>query len=173
MWLCCGTVCEGGDWEGTMLLAWLLAVFQSLPPLPTSKLGPSGADSWVDGFVYVPGPCESPWTLLWSWEFLLPPQLPQVFSVRCFEALFPCSGTLGCSPVCLAPQLSLSVYPHSHVEPPSSLAATSPAPVLSARLPISVPPTGLDEYFFFNSLVVGLPYSSIFRQFWLFFVLHW
>ena len=30
-----------------MLLARLLVGFQSLPPLPTSKLGPSGADSWV------------------------------------------------------------------------------------------------------------------------------
>ena len=38
-------------------------------------------------------------------------------------------------------------------------------------LPISDPPTSLDEYFFFVSLVVGLPYSSIFCQFWLFFVL--
>ena len=37
-------------------------------------------------------------------------------------------------------------------------------------LPISAPPTGLDECFFFISLVVGLPYSSIFCQFWLFFV---
>ena len=37
-------------------------------------------------------------------------------------------------------------------------------------LPISAPPTGLDECFFFNSLVVGLPYSLIFWQFWLFFV---
>ena len=32
------------------------------------------------------------------------------------------------------------------------------------------PSTSLDECFFFNSLVVGLPYSSIFCQFWLFFV---
>ena len=32
------------------------------------------------------------------------------------------------------------------------------------------PPTGLNECFFFNSLVVGLPYSSIFCQFWWFFV---
>ena len=38
------------------------------------------------------------------------------------------------------------------------------------QLPISAPPTGLDECFFFTSLVVGLPYSSIFCQFWLFFV---
>ena len=33
---------------------------QSLPPLPTSKLGPSGAESQVGGFVYVLGPCGSP-----------------------------------------------------------------------------------------------------------------
>ena len=32
------------------------------------------------------------------------------------------------------------------------------------------PSTSLDECFFFNSLVVGLPYSSISQQFWLFFV---
>ena len=42
--------------------------------------------------------------------------------------------------------------------------------VLSAQLPISAPPTSLDECFFFNSLVVGLPYILIFCQFWLFFV---
>ena len=35
------------------------------------------------------------------------------------------------------------------------------------RLPNSAPPTGLDECFFFNSLVVRLPYSLIFWQFWL------
>ena len=38
-------------------------------------------------------------------------------------------------------------------------------------LPISTPPTCVDECFFFNSLVVGLPYSLIFWQFWGFFVL--
>ena len=37
------------------------------------------------------------------------------------------------------------------------------------QLPISAPPTGLDECFFFNSLVVGLSCSLIFWQFWLFF----
>ena len=35
---------------------------------------------------------------------------------------------------------------------------------------ISAPPTSLDECFFFISLVVGLPCSSIFCQFWLCFV---
>ena len=43
-----------------MPLAPLSATFQSLPPLPTRKLGPSGADSQVVGFVYVLGPCGSP-----------------------------------------------------------------------------------------------------------------
>ena len=40
------------------------------------------------------------------------------------------------------------------------------------QLPISASPTILDECFFFNSLVVGLPYSSIFWQFWLFLFLN-
>ena len=38
------------------------------------------------------------------------------------------------------------------------------------QLPISAPPTSTDECFFFNSLVIRLPYSLIFWQFWLFFV---
>ena len=37
-------------------------------------------------------------------------------------------------------------------------------------MPVFTSPTSLDECFFFNSLVVGLLYSSIFCQFWLFFV---
>ena len=86
--------------------------------------------------------------------------------------------TLGCA-VCLAPQSFLPVYPHSNVGPPGPPAAALPAPVLQLLpchmssppwLPVSVPPTGLSEYFFFNSLVVEFPYSSIFWQFWLFFV---
>ena len=40
-----------------MLLAWVSVGFQSLPLLPTRKFDPSGADSWVGGFVYVLGPC--------------------------------------------------------------------------------------------------------------------
>ena len=44
-------------------------------------------------------------------------------SVRGFEALFPCDGTLGCV-VCLAPQLFLPVYSHANVGPPGPPAAT-------------------------------------------------
>ena len=97
----------------------------------------------------------------------MPPQPPQVFSVRGFEALFPSTGTPGCV-VYLTPQLFLPVYLHMTVGPPSVQAtassgppATTLPPVLSTWLPISAPPT----CFFFNSMVVGLPYSSIFCQF--------
>ena len=38
------------------------------------------------------------------------------------------------------------------------------------QLPVSAHPISLNECFFFNSLVVRPPYSSIFWQFWLFFV---
>ena len=41
-----------------MPLALLSASFQSLPLLPTSKLGPSGAYSQLGGFVYV---FRAPW----------------------------------------------------------------------------------------------------------------
>ena len=54
-----------------------------------------------------------------------------------------------------------------------SLWARQLIPCRKSSLPwmsISTPPTHLDECFFFISLVVGLPYSSIFCQSWLFFV---
>ena len=62
---------------------------------------------------------------------------------------------------------------------PSPPATVLPTPVLQLWpccessplwLPVSAPPTCLDKCFFFNYLVVGLPYSSIFWQFWLYFV---
>ena len=42
-----------------MALYPLSAGFQSLPLLPTIKLGPSGADSQVGGLVHALGPCGS------------------------------------------------------------------------------------------------------------------
>ena len=83
-----------------------------------------------------------------------------VFS-QWFEALFPCPGTLGCV-VCH--------WVHQLLPCPPWSSSHRLAQVLSAQLPVSTPPTGLDECVFFNSLVVGLPYSSIFCQFLLFFV---
>ena len=62
----------------------------------------------------------------------------------------------------------------AHPAPQSATSLGPPAiallRVLSAWLPVSTPPIGLDECFFFNSLVVRLLYNSIFCQFWLFFV---
>ena len=49
----------GRGLEGAMVLAPLSAGFQSLPPLPTIKLGPSGADSQVGGLVHALGHCGS------------------------------------------------------------------------------------------------------------------
>ena len=135
-----------------MVLAPLYAGFQSLPLLPTIKLGPSGADFRVDGFVYVLGPlglsnelsCE-------AGSFSCCHLNPH----RCFQSVVwgfisprwsPGLGLLPCLP------------------------AAALLCVLSAQLPISAPPTGLDECFFFISLVVGLPYSLVFSQFWLYFV---
>ena len=105
-----------------------------------------------------------------------------VFNQR-FEALFPHAGALGCV-VCFAPPPFLPVYPCANVGRRGLLDAAMPAqfhnpPPRWARqpprcrqsslawLPVSTPPTGLDECFFFNSLVVGLPYNLIFIRFWL------
>ena len=98
-----------------------------------------------------------------------------VFSQR-FKALFPLSWSPGLcslshSPV-VPPSLSAqecgttSSASHHLAWSTSCCLAASP---LYPQLPISTPPTGLDECFL-NSLVVGLPYSLIFWQFWLFFV---
>ena len=95
-----------------------------------------------------------------------------VFS-QWFEALFPHTRTLGCE-VCrqvrqllLASQLQLCVpcsTIHHLTGSISSGLAESPlclAALLHLRA-LRLSPTGLDECVFFNSLVVGLAYSSIF-----------
>ena len=154
-----------------MVLAPFSASFQSLPPLPTIKLGPSSADSQVGGWACA---CSRP---LWVSPTNSPVCLgvspaatstPTCVFYQWFEALFPGSGTLGCV-VCFAPLPFLPVYPCANVGP-QGLPATALPQVLTARFPVSTPPTSLDECFFFISVVVGLPYSSIFCQFVLFFV---
>ena len=105
---------------------------------------------------------------------------PTDFTGRGFEALFPHTGTLGCT-VCLTPQLFLLVYLHANVglprlpaaaslSPPAATLSVPPATASPPWPPVSALPIGLYECFFFNSLVAGLPYSSIFWQFWLLFV---
>ena len=60
-----------------------------------------------------------------------------------------CSLLASCSLDCPAPQSAASQGPPATILPG----------VLSTQLCISTPPTSLDECVFFNSLVVGLPYS--------------
>ena len=79
-------------------------------------------------------------------------------------------------PSCSSQFLHMQMWDHLLLQPPpcqihqllpclprssSHFLATSPL----CQLLISAPLTCLDECFFFNSLVVGLPYSSIFWQF--------
>ena len=104
------------------------------------------------------------------------------------EALFPCAGARGCM-VFFAPPPFLLVYLCGNVglqDLPATtlwglLAAAWPAPFHNPppccesslpRLPVSAPPTGLDECLFFISLVVGLPYTSVFHQLWWFLFLN-
>ena len=161
----CGAVCGGEFREETVLLAWLLPCFQSLLPLPTSILGPSGVDSWVSGFVYDLGPFGPlQQTFSWDWEFLPLLQPWLVFTARGFEALLPCAWTLGCV-VCLVPQLFLSVSPLVNVGLPG-LQATAllhvfigclPPPLLLVWVNVSfLTPWWLDfhTFWFSGSLVV-------------------
>ena len=158
-----------------MLLVQLLFRFPSLLLLSTNELCPAGADSQVGGFVYILGPCGSlQQTLLCGWEFLmLPPQPPQVFSIRGFRLYFPTLElwVLQCVslPSCYSQFICTQMWDNPLCQPPPCqvclllLCPKSSSP----WLPVSPPPTGLDECFFFNSLLVGIPYSSIFWQFFL------
>ena len=69
-------------------------------------------------------------------------------------------------PSCSSRFICTQIWDHSlHQLPLCS--ASSPS-----ELPVSCPLTGVDECFFFNSLIVRLLYSSIFCQFWLFLFLN-
>ena len=149
-------------------------------------LSHSCPDIWVKETDWLNFPCSGlmsglrfcgplQWTLLRGWEFLPQPQPPHVFTTRGFEAVFPHAGTLGYV-VSIAPQLFLSAYLQANVinpinqplpHPPVHCLALHP---FLPQLPISTLTTSLDDCFFFNSFIVGLPCSLIFWQFWLFFV---
>ena len=133
-----------------MMLAQLLPGFQSLSCYPQAN--------WAL-LVRIPG-----WVVLCMFQdpvdlsnklscevgsFSHCPQHPQVFSVRAFGALFPTLEPWVARSVSL-PSCSSQFICTQNQPPPYH--KSSPR-----QLPISTPPTGLDECFFFNSLVVGLP----------------
>ena len=152
-----------------MPLAQLLAGFQSLSPLTTSTLGPSGADSLVGGFVYILGPCGPlQWALVWlgvSPTAATPTDFSQSEILRLyFPALDPWVAWSVSLPSCSSWFICTQMWDYL----PCQL-----LPFHESSLPqlsVSTPPANLDECFFFNSLVVGLPDSLIFWQFWLCFV---
>ena len=164
--------------RGNNAACWLLLHFQSLPPLPTSKFGSSGADSQVGWFVCVLGPCGCfQQTLLWGWEFLPPLQPAQVLKPEVLRLSFPVLDPMVAQSV-LLPNFSswfihMSMWDCTVCQPLLHLPSDQLLPCHMSSppwLPISFPPTSLDECFFFNCFVVGLTYSSIFWKFWLFFV---
>ena len=100
-------------------------------------------DPWVAWSVSLPSSCPFISTQMWDCEVGQP--LPR-------------------QPAAALPTPLHNPPPHWVCQSPSCCKSSPP------RLSISAPPTGLDECFFFISLVVGLPCSSIFCQFWMFFV---
>ena len=149
-----------------MPISGFLDGFQSLLPLPTSKLGPSGADSWVDRFLNILGQDPVGLSNKLSCE-------ARSFSCHCnphrfLRLYFPMleswvvwSVSL---PRCSSSFIHMQIWDYLVCQPPPCHMSSPP------QLPISAPPTSLNECFFINSLVVGLPYSLIFWQFCLFFV---
>ena len=159
-----------------MPLAPFSAGCQSLPLQPTIKLDPSGADSWLVGLCTFWDPVDLPNELSCEAGCFSRHLKPH----RCFQSgvlklyfpvLDPWVARSVSLPSCsgLSAQRCGSTCSTSRCLSHPGLLATALLQVLSSRLPVSTPRTGLDEYFFFNSLFVGLQYSSIFWHFWLFF----
>ena len=96
-----------------MVLALLSASFQSLPLLPMSKVGPSGTDFHVVGFVCI-SPMNSPVKLGVSPAAA---STPKWFSISGLRLYFPGLEPWGCT-VCFTPHLFLLVYLHLNVGPP-------------------------------------------------------
>ena len=88
------------------------------------------------------------------------------FQAEVLRLSFSYAGTLA-RVVCPTAQLFLPGYLHPNVGLSIPPAATLLC-VLSALAAHLHPSYHLGEYFFFNSLVVSLPHSSIIWQFWLF-----
>ena len=153
-----------------MEVCWALAHFQSLYPLPIYDCALLAAALVVKprlgGFAYVLSPSG-----LFKWQksssFFHCHKLLWVFTARGNGDLssqhwnwaVPSGLGLGL----LTPKVSLPIFIHHTwiCDCPFYHCLFVPHH-LSTHLHNSAPPTHLDEYGFFKSLVVGLPYSSIF-----------
>ena len=166
-----------------MAPASLSSGFHSFTPLPTIKLGPSGAGSRVGGPAHTLGPCGSlQRPVLWGWEFLLLlPQPPRAFSIRGLRLYFPELEPWVTQSLLRSPPFVV-VYLCGNVGPQGLLVVRLPAPFVphSASLGparatrvLSTPAAHLRPSYqsgwmsIFYFLGVGLPCRSIFCQFWL------
>ena len=138
----CGAVCGGVVREGTILIAQLLPHFK--------RLALSLTTTTVTGFY-----CQR------FWGFICIVLEPWVHGLFHFPVVPPSLSSCECETA----QYTNCCLEYQVCQPLLCLISSLP------WLPISTPPTSHDECFFFNSLVVGLPYSSIFWQFWVFFFL--
>ena len=73
-------------------------------------------------------------------------------------------------PSCFSRFIHMQMWDHWVLQPLPCCQSSLPWLPISAPAARLCPHTSLNECFFFSSLVVGLPYSLIFWQFWLFFV---
>ena len=130
------------------------------------RLGVSPAAASTPMSVYNQGfeayfPMLEPWV---AWSVSLPPLfLPVYLCANVGPQGLPATTSWG---------LLTAAWPALFHNPPLHW-VRQPLPCCKSslpQLPFPPPPPGLDECFFFISLVVGLPYSLIFCHFWLFFV---
>ena len=159
---CCCWLTSGGFWA--------LSLFLVTSPTSHMQLAPLQLLSWLWFLEWV--------GLLMYHQFLPLPQTPLGLQLEIVWLFFTSARALGfmvwpgtgitCSqgvPMVLSTTCECGAAPSTSqaVSPPLYLSAPSlplPHQVLSACLPVSVPPAHLGEYNFFKALVVRLLYSS-------------
>ena len=108
-------------------------------------------EPWVSGSASLPAICPG-LSVRECGAGVLPAAQPALFSAT----LSPALSVYLCTNV--GPQGLLVVrLPAPFVPPSATLGPTTAMPVLSALVPVSTPPTGLDVCFFFISLVSNFP----------------
>ena len=155
-----------------------LPVFSHFLGLPTIKLSPLDADSWIPEWV---GSCTFQDPLGLSNELSCEAgslSCCRLNPHRCFQSVilklyFPelelwvaRSVSLPLVPRSLSTSECGTAGSTSHCLTGSASHCLATCPL--HWLPVSTPPTSLDEWVFFNFLVVGFPYSLIFCQFGVF-----
>ena len=143
------------------MLAPLSAGFQSLPPLPTIKVGLcSAASQWVDLCMFWDPVGLSNELSCEAGNFSHCLNTHRYFQSEALRFYFPV----------LEPWVAWSVslpncspwFIHTQMWDCPVLKSTPCCMSSLPQLPVSAPPTSRDVCFFFNSCVVRLPYGSIF-----------